>query len=206
MAIVDLSTRITNNWLDFHQNQLSSDSSIYINQDSIILDDGPASIDFSVGEKWFFQNDNTAYKVTNDGIILTPFQSILIETFEEIALPYNIFGLVTGKGLQIFQGTFISTGKINPGFNGKLKIGIYNGSKKKIKLYKNKPLCTCVFFEMESNLKVPIKNQADLSVQLIKPIGKKLQFVLYLKENKEIIAIFISVLALTVSFSSLIFN
>lgn len=206
MAVIDLYTRITSDWNTYHENKRSSDSYIYMSPDSFQLDDGPASVDFSVGDKWFLQNDNTAYEVTDDGIILTPFQSILIETSEEVALPYNVFGLVTGKGLQIFQGTFISTGKINPGFHEKLKIGIYNGSKKKIKLFKGTPLCTCVFLEMESNLRTPLKEKPDSSVKTIKPIGKRKQAVLWIKENKEFLAIIISILALVASVSNLTLN
>ncbi len=206
MAVIDLSTRITNDWATYHQNKRSSDSYIYILPTSYGLDDGPASVDFTVGEKWFIQNDNTAYEVTSEGIILAPFQSILVETAEEVALPFNVFGLVTGKGLQIFQGTFISTGKINPGFCDKLKIGIYNGGKKKITLMKGSSLCTCVFFAMESNLRTPLKAKPDSSVRAMRPIGRLKKISLWLKENKELLAIIISILALIASLSNVLLN
>lgn len=171
MSIVDLSSRITNEWDTFSQNIKSCDSYIYISKEHYSLDDGPASIDLTVGDVWFDRDDHTPYVVSDQGVIIRPFQSILIETSEHISLPYNIFGLVTGKGNQIFKGAFVSTGKINPAFNSKLKIGIYNGSKKTIKLSKGAGLCTCVFFQMESNLSLPLKKRSDSSYNMVKPIS-----------------------------------
>ncbi|MFB2119455.1 hypothetical protein [Parapedobacter sp. 2B3] len=195
MAIVDLKNRITNDLSRYNKSKLSSQSLIYIDQGSYKLDDGPASVDLSVGDKWFFVNENTAYDVA-DGVEINPFQSILIETKEHIRMPLNVFGLVTGKGRHIFQGAFISTGKIDPSFDNKLKIGIYNGSKKKIKLVKDAPLCTCVFFEMETNLPYENKRSNDAAPVSPKPIGRKKRFLVWVKENKELIAIFISLIAL----------
>lgn len=206
MAVIDLSTRITKDWEKFQQSKSSSDSYIYISPDSYKLDDGPASVDFMVGDTWFLQNSNQQYMITDSGIALTPHQSILIETKEEIALPDNAFGLVTGKGLRIFRGTFISTGKIDPGFIGKLKIGIYNGSDKEIQLKKGVPLCTCVFFEMETNLPLPKKKKTDNSDRKPKPIGKKEQTKLWIKENYKFVSTILSIIAIFISMLALFSN
>jgi len=198
MSVIDLSTRITGDWDIYHAYKKSSDSFIYVVPNTFILDDGPASIDFTVGERWFLENDQTAYDV-GDGIVLNPSQAVLIETAEKLAVPYNVFGLVTGKGSKIFQGAFISTGKINPGFNDNLKIGIYNGSKKRIKLMKNIPLCTCVFFEMESNLKNPPNESRNSGSGVIRPISRWRRFTIWIKENKEWLSVIVSIFALLIS-------
>jgi len=205
MSVIDLSTRICHDWNTYNNNKRSSDSYIYIDQE-VNLEDGPSSFDLCVGDKWYQSNEEKAYLITDDGIQLAPFQSILLEVKQQIANPFNVFGLVTGKGLKIFEGVFISTGKINPGFQGKLKIGIYNGSKKKITLKNGMPLCTCVFFEMESNIKIPLKNKTDNSNISAKPIGKVKSFKNKVKENKEFLAIAISILALIASFTSAFLN
>jgi len=205
MSVIDLSTRICNDWNTYNNNKRSSDSYIYID-DEINLEDGPSSIDLSVGDNWYQSNEEKPYLITDEGIQLAPFQSILLEVKQEIANPYNVFGLVTGKGLKIFEGVFISTGKINPGYIGKLKIGIYNGSKKKIIFKKNMPLCTCVFFAMESNLQIPLKNRADNSNTNAKPIGKGKYVKNRIKENKEFLAILISIIALLASIANVVLN
>jgi deoxycytidine triphosphate deaminase len=206
MAVIDLSTRLTNDWNQYQNNKRSSDSYIYISPLSYKLDDGPASVDLSVGDKWFVQNNNVAYTITEEGVTLNPFQSILIETQEQISLPYNVFGLVTGKGLQIFQGTFVSTGKINPAYNAKLKIGIYNGSNKRITLQSGAPLCTCVFFEMESSLHTPLKSATDDSLISVKPVGFYNKALTLIKEHKDVFIVVVSTLALLVSLLNIVFN
>lgn len=161
MGVIDLNIRLTDSWDSFNDNLKSSDSLIYIEPKNYLSDDKPSSIDLTVGEKCFFLKDNKYYDFPEDGIHVKAFTSILVESEQKLGLPYNIFGLVTGKGNKIFQGTFISTGKINPGFNGKLKIGLFNGSDKSITIKKGDPLCTCVFFEMESSMTAPHKSYED---------------------------------------------
>lgn len=104
-----------------------------------------------------------------------------------------------GKGHQIFQGTFISSGKINPGFNGRLNIGLYNGSKKRIHIKKGQPLCSCVFLQMESNMQSPLKDyDATRKIDNIFTTRKQ-RFIYFIKANKEWLAIIISFLSLLAS-------
>ncbi len=204
MSVIDLSTRITNDWDAYHANKRSSDSYVFIST-QVQLEDGPASVDFTVGDRWFLEDDDTAYDV-GDGIILNPSQAVLIETAERIAVPYNVFGLVTGKGSKIFQGAFISTGKINPGFHDNLRIGIYNGSKKKLRLIKGSPLCTGFFINMESNLQNPVNTKAESGSRRTRPIGRLKRLTIWLKENKEWISVIISILAVLTTLFIGIFN
>ncbi|HEX4808660.1 MAG TPA: hypothetical protein VH325_07015 [Bryobacteraceae bacterium] len=126
MGVLDLSVRMTDSWDSYHKYASSSDSLVFISP-LPQLTDGPSSVDLMVGERCYKQNEDR-YFLIGEGVTLGARQSLLVDTAEKVATPYNVFGLVTGKGSQIFKGTFISTGKINPGFNNKLKIGIYNGS------------------------------------------------------------------------------
>lgn len=65
-------------------------------------------------------------------------------------MPYNVYGIVVGKGINIFNGGVVSTGKIAPGYNGKLRIGYYNASSKTVILHKNDVVGCCVFYNTES--------------------------------------------------------
>jgi deoxycytidine triphosphate deaminase len=156
MGVLDLSVRMTDDWESYHKHSSSSDSVVYISP-APQLNDGPASVDLTVGDRCYKQNQDRYFLIGN-GITLGAYQSLLVETAEKVATPYNVFGIVTGKGAQIFRGTFISTGKINPGFNNKLKIGIYNGSGNPLVIRKGEPLCSCLFLEMESSISAPLRN------------------------------------------------
>jgi deoxycytidine triphosphate deaminase len=199
MSVIDLYNRNTNDWEFYQKHKSSSDSSIYISTSAFQLDDGQVSLILSVGDKWFMDETETCYKIADEGISVNPFETVIIETNEKIGLPYNVFGLVTGKGLKIFKGIFVSAGKINPGFCNKLRIGIYNGSKSKRILKTGDLLCSCVFFEMESTLKIPLQKHSDSSKYNIKPLGKRYIFIRWFNKNKEMIAIIISIVAVLIS-------
>jgi hypothetical protein len=157
MSVVDLGSRLAGNWEKFHRYQRSSDSLIYIEGPIVLGNDGPAALNLSIGGSWFNERDGSAYLISKDGLLVRPHQAVVIETQQRMALPLNVFGLVTGKGKFIFQALFISPGKIDPGFNGRLKIGVFNGGTKAVLLKQGEPFCFACFFEMESGLEMPLR-------------------------------------------------
>lgn len=79
----------------------------------------------------------------------------MVYTDQHLELPYNVFGLLTGKGELIFRGIFISAGKIDPGYRNRLRIGVFNGGPDPIVLKNGVVFCSCCFFGMESHLEAP---------------------------------------------------
>lgn len=150
MAVVDLGNRITKDWDEYNECVKSSDSLIFIDGDIILKDVGPASVNVTVGDKWHDLERGKVYKITDSGIKVKSGENILIETSQRIALPNNVFGVLYGTGKNIFRGGFISSGKINPGFNGYLKVGYYNGNKKTICFKPGDLLACCTFFNVET--------------------------------------------------------
>ena len=55
----------------------------------------------------------------------------------------------------IFQGLIVSPGKIDPGFDDYLKIGIFNAGPKTVRLNRGAPFCSCCFLQMESHVEAP---------------------------------------------------
>ncbi len=115
MSLINLRHRLTRDLREFDRYSRSSDSLIYVDRE-IEPGDGDASLDLTVGEAWFHGGDNTEYRIQGDGLSLKPDQSCVVETNEQIGVPANAFGLVTGKGKFIFQGVLVSPCKIDPGF------------------------------------------------------------------------------------------
>lgn len=159
MSIINLESRVTNDWPTYQRCAKSSDSLIYLDGE-LKLDDGPASLDLSVGEHWYDSRVNQLCKVPSDGLLLAVRSSIVLESAERIALPNNVFGIVTGKGQFIFQGVLISSGKVDPGFDDRLRIGLFNAGVEAILLKPGEAFCSCCFVQMETTIQHPKQRRA----------------------------------------------
>jgi deoxycytidine triphosphate deaminase len=197
MLVIDLKHRTTSDWNSFDQNKKSSDSLIFIDSKNV-KDDGACCLDFTVGDRWFNQTNSQWYTIPEDGFILKSNESITIETSERLAVPLNIFGVVTGVGRNIYKGAMVSTGKIDPGFNGKLRIGFYNSQRKKIVIKKGQVLCACFFIQSETSIPAPLPVYIDESQTL--PTTRSGTFKMFLQVNwDKILTIAIASLALIYS-------
>jgi len=115
-----------------------------------------SSVELSVGAFWFDCEKEKDYRISDSGLEIRPNGFVVIETKETIALPCNIFGLLTGKGALIFRGILISPSKIDPTFHDKLRIGVFNAGRVSVTFKTGEALCSCCFFMMEAESRVPI--------------------------------------------------
>lgn len=157
MAIIDLNKRTTKDWNAYNAAIKSCKSLIHITGDVILENVGPASMNLTVGERWYDCAKKKYYQIPEKGVKVKPGKSIIIETKQEISVPYNMFGIIFGTGKNIFKGGHVSTGKINPGFHGVLKIGYYNGGDSVIVFRPGNLLACCSFFEIETTLDAPLQ-------------------------------------------------
>lgn len=153
MGIVHLKKRVTTDLNQYKNYANSSDSLIYAKDtyknDTCKMDQsGPDCLTFTVGTCWY---DSARYLKIDPrrGIKVKPQTSIVIETAEEIVLPHNIYGLLFGAGSNIYRGAFISSGKIDPGYAGKLRIGFFNGSNRTVILNSGDKLAYGIFIGTE---------------------------------------------------------
>jgi deoxycytidine triphosphate deaminase len=151
--LIDLAARITGDEAQFLRAEKSSDSLVLVTPvERTKIDRSRATIDLTVGPTFYPGGRSALEAVPEGGVVLGPRQSAVIVTEQEVQLPLNVFGLVTGKGKRIFDGLFISAGKIDPGYCGPMRIGIFNGSDTKAILPIGMPLCECAFVSMEYHL------------------------------------------------------
>ena len=156
MSIIDFKKRHTTNWEKMHNHQSSPDSMLYIeNADSNVA--SPTSIDLNVGDAYIIPGSNHTFAISEKGLVVKPHHAVVIYTKQRIKLPYNVFGVVTGKGTLIFRGCFLSTGKIDPAFDGQLKIGLYNGGSSSICLRTGEAFATAYFINTDATLEAPLK-------------------------------------------------
>ena len=182
MSIIDFNKRHTLDWDEMHKHMSSPDSLVFIATDENIIT-CPTSIDLKVGEAYIIPGSNHTFAIPKKGLEVKPHHSVVVYTSERLKLPYNVFGVVTGKGSFIFRGCFLSTGKIDPAFDGKLKIGFYNGGNRKIILHTGDSFATAYFLNTDSTLTAPLSQyQTELSpdLPLIKWYNK---YWMYVKEH-----------------------
>lgn len=151
MPIVNLKKRITTDQEKYNNHMKSSDSLIFVQGQYAIDQSGTDCLALSVGDCWY---ENGRYiKIPDEGVKVKARSSIVFMTQEKIATPLNVYGLIFGAGTNIYTGGFLSTGKIDPGYVGRLKIGYYNGSSKSIVLKRGERLGYCLFFTSEHEIK-----------------------------------------------------
>jgi len=198
MSIVHLNRRITNNTDEYSQYSRSSDSLIFVKGGWRTDESGPDCLSLTVGQCWY---DNARYIEIDakKGIKIKPHASVVLETAEEIALPFNMYGLLFGAGSNIYRGAFISSGKIDPGFSGKLRIGYHNGSDKTTILKRGDKLAYCIFIGTECGLEhVPLPGA--LSQPAVGVMSKRERFQRWFTQNAyQILAITLSTISIIVS-------
>lgn len=151
MSIVNLNKRITTNFSEYSNCSKSSDSLIYIEGDYSTDESGPDCLSLTVGNCWYDKNRYISID-PKKGIKIRPHAGIVIETSEIIALPFNIYGVLFGAGSNIYRASFVSNGKIDPGFCGKLRIGYHNASSNTITLKTGDKLAYAFFLTSESEI------------------------------------------------------
>ena len=110
-----------------------------------------------------------------------------------------MYGLLIGAGRNIYRGAFISSGKIDPGFAGRLRIGYHNGSDKTIILKRGDKLAYCIFIGTECGLEhVPLPK--TLSQPAIGIMSKRERFLRWFTQNAyQILAIMLSTISIIMS-------
>lgn len=169
MSVINLIKRSTSDWEEMHKHLLSTDSVVFIdpqNEGKV----GPVSMDVEVGDAYIVPGSNESFCIPQEGVKIKPKQSIIVYTRQRFKLPYNVFGVVTGKGKFIFKGCFLSTGKIDPGFDGCLKIGFFNGGCSSVNLKPNDSFATVYFLNTDTTISVPLKTYQNSLEHAIKRI------------------------------------
>jgi dCTP deaminase len=199
MSVVDLCKRATSDWDVFCKSVRSCDSLIYFEEVIPDISDPPGSVDLAVGTRWFDPVQEAFYAVEETGLQVKPHSAVVVEVQQRIAVPHNVMGIVTGKGKYIFQSALISPGKIDPGFNGRLRIGFYNASNKIIHLKRGDSFCSCFFFNTESEAKHPRRLEMEPTPKAF-PLPRYIVVKRFWADNwKVIFPLIVSVIAMLIS-------
>ena len=127
----------------------------------------PASIDCRLGNHFLLIEENSMDILTMDSeikyrefdgkaITIPPHSFLLATTYEYVKLPNNITAFVEGRSSIGRIGLFIqNAGWVDPGFEGRLTLELYNANSLPIKLQAGRRLCQLVFCKMDQQAKFP---------------------------------------------------
>ena len=139
----------------------------------------PASYDLRIGEEGFAVSVGNIINIQNEGeFSIQPGDFVLLITHEKLRLPSNILGRFGLRSLYARMGLLATVGpQVDPGFNGKLVIGIVNFSSQTIRLPYLEQFCTLELQRLAENVEIPYRGpyqgQEHLSKEHISKIPKE---------------------------------
>ncbi len=102
-----------------------------------------ASYDLRVGDEYRDHRDSGKTELPDNGTVcLQTGSAVIIETEEWLHFPKSRFGHIVPKVSLLQKGAAIISSKIDPGYEGKLLITVFNLGKRKIILKKGQKFCT----------------------------------------------------------------
>lgn len=185
MGIRQVKGRVTKNTGDFHKYSLSSNSLIY--SDASETDIEEYSIELTVGDGWSesYSDENKKLVQINEKVSIQGNGSVVIEVAQEIRMPHNSYGVVLSTGrLFLSKGVLIATAKVEPSFEGRLKLRVFNTTKKAVVILKGEKLGSVIFFQTEST-KFHKAKAKDSHISN-EPLSKRVAFKRWLSENKTL--------------------
>jgi len=102
-----------------------------------------ASYDLRVGDEYRDHRDSTKNDlIDGQKICLQPGSAVIIETTESVQFPKTRFGHIVPKVSLLQEGLSNTSSKIDPGYEGKLLITVFNLGKRTLFLEKGQKFCT----------------------------------------------------------------
>lgn len=131
----------------------------------------PASIDCRLGDHYLMLDDtkmdiltlDTEIKyrdIEGDSITIPPHTFMLATIAEYVKLPNDLTAFVEGRSSIGRIGLFIqNAGWVDPGFEGKITLELYNANSLPIKLQKGRRICQLVFAKMDGPADNPYRGK-----------------------------------------------
>ncbi len=131
----------------------------------------PASVDCTLGSHFLVIDENSMGLLTMhdeikyrqidaDQITLPPHSFLLATTREKVRLPHDLTAFVEGRSSIGRMGLFIqNAGWVDPGFQGRITLELYNANSLPIKLEAGRRICQLVFCKMSSSAARPYQGK-----------------------------------------------
>lgn len=153
----------------------------------------PASYDLRIGEEGFTLSAGRPIDIVGEGMLkIQPGDFALAITHEKLRLPTNMVGRFGLRSVYARKGLLLTAGHhIDPGFEGKLVIGLVNFSAETITMPYLTPFCTLELERLSRHSSVPYQgpyqSQQHLTDEIIKTLPQE-QFPLAVMLVRQLIA------------------
>ncbi len=131
----------------------------------------PASVDCRLGNHFLIVEENKMEvinldqeihyrEIESDSITIPPHSFLLATIQEYVKVPDNLTAFVEGRSSVGRIGLFIqNAGWVDPGFEGRITLELYNAGSLPIKLQAGKRICQLVFCSMDQCAKNPYRGK-----------------------------------------------
>lgn len=131
----------------------------------------PASIDLRLGTHFLRVDEQETeiirldspiryIDIESEEIVIPPFSFLLATSMEYMRLPPDVTAFVEGRSSVGRIGLFVeNAGWVDPGFEGKLTLELYNANRMPIKLQAGRRVCQLVFARMDSMPTMPYQGK-----------------------------------------------
>jgi deoxycytidine triphosphate deaminase len=152
MSVIFIKNRRTTESKDFDKYRKSETSLVLTN--AKLFEE--FSIELTLGDLYdddLSEERAIMYALENDEVALHPKSSVVVEVAEGMRVPNNMYGIVMPKGhILLEQGILMASTKIEPSYDGKLRILVFNTSRRKRTIRKGTVIASAVFFCTEKTL------------------------------------------------------
>jgi Deoxycytidine deaminase len=153
MTVMNVKGRTTSQSTSFDQYSLSSNSLIYTTATDSNVED--FSLELTLGNGWNenYSNSNKNMLLIDEKITIPRRGSIVVEVAEDLRMPHNRYGVVLPTGSMFLTlGIMVAPAKVEPAFNGRLKLRLFNTTNSKVSILKGTKLASVVIFATESTM------------------------------------------------------
>jgi len=153
----------------------------------------PASYDLRIGEEGFTLLVGKVIPIQNEGALeIQPGDFALVMTHEKLRLPTNMVGHFGLRSLYARMGLLLTSGpQVDPGFEGKLIVGLVNFSSQSAILKYLEPFCSLELHRLGRHASVgyqgPYQAQEHITKKVIDNIPKE-QFPLAVMLVRQLVA------------------
>jgi len=125
----------------------------------------PAGYDLRVGEKASI--DGRDFEI-NEDITIPPSSTALVLTLERIRLPNDIIGSMRLRSSLAREGLIGSFAWVDPGWDGRLTLAIFNASKNPVTLHYGERFVQITFISLVAEPRRPYSGSYQGSMDLVK--------------------------------------
>jgi dUTPase len=151
MSIVHIKGRVTASEEKFDQASFSDQSFLLTDANQGAVEN--FSLELHVGVAWaltFSPQKNQLTTISEKGIKIPGRGSVVVVVKEKTKVPHNLYGIILPTGsLFLSHGILIAPAKIEPGFNGYLKLRLFNTTPQSHLLHIGDKLGSAIFFTTE---------------------------------------------------------